>query len=75
MVLVRVRAEGESRAEVLRVCRYFPLPGGGRQPHHLYPGDHRQPRQDQAVLEILKDHGILEVVRTGALAIQRSKKD
>jgi acetolactate synthase I/III small subunit len=50
MAMVRVKAEDKSRAEVLRIadifrCRVVDVPGGGRQSQHLYPGDHRHPRE------------------------------
>ena len=47
MVLVTVKAEGQVPGRGAAHCRHLPLPGGGRQPQHLYPGDHRQPRQDR----------------------------
>ncbi len=75
MALVRVKAEDKSRAEVLRIadifrCRVVDVSG------HTYTleitGNHEK---IGAVLDLLKAHGILEVVRSGTLAIQRAKKD
>jgi acetolactate synthase-1/3 small subunit len=75
MALVRVKAEDRSRAEVLRIadifrCRVVDV---SATTYTLeITGNHEKIR---AVLDLLKNHGIQEIVRTGTLAIQRSKKD
>jgi acetolactate synthase-1/3 small subunit len=74
MVLVRVKAEDKSRAEVLRIadifrCRVVDV---SATTYTLeITGNHEKTK---AVLDLLKNHGIQEIVRTGTLAIQRSKK-
>ena len=75
MVLVRVKAEDKSRAEVLRIadifrCRVVDVSASTYTLE--ITGNHDKIK---AVLDLLKNHGIQEVVRTGTLAIQRSKKD
>jgi acetolactate synthase-1/3 small subunit len=75
MALVRVKAEDKSRAEVLRIadifrCRVVDV---SATTYTLeITGNHEKIR---AVLDLLKNHGIQEIVRTGTLAIQRSKKE
>ena len=75
MALVRVKAEDKSRAEVLRIadifrCRVVDVSSTSYTLE--ITGNHDKIK---AVLDLLKVHGIQEVVRTGTLAIQRSKKD
>ena len=75
MVLVRVKAEDKSRAEVLRIADIFRCRVVDVSPTTYtleITGNHEKTK---AVLDLLKNHGIQEVVRTGTLAIQRSKKD
>ncbi len=75
MALVRVKAEDRSRAEVLRIADIFRCRVVDVSPTSYtleVTGNHEK---IQAVLSLLKTHGIQEVVRTGTLAIQRSKKD
>ena len=75
MVLVRVKAEDRSRAEVLRIADIFRCRVVDVSPSTYtleITGNHEK---TNAVLELLKNHGIQEVVRTGTLAIQRSKKE
>jgi acetolactate synthase I/III small subunit len=75
MVLVRVKAEDKSRAEVLRIADIFRCRVVDVSPTTYtleITGNHEKTK---AVLDLLKNHGIQEIVRTGTLAIQRSKKD
>ena len=75
MVLVRVKAEDKSRAEILRIADIFRCRVVDVSPTTYtleITGNHEKTK---AVLDLLKNHGIQEVVRTGTLAIQRSKKD
>ena len=46
MVLVPGEGRGQVPGRGPAHCRHLPLPGGGRQPQHLHPGDHRQPRKN-----------------------------
>lgn len=74
MALVKVKAEDRSRAEVLRIADIFRCRVVDVSPNSYtleITGDNEK---IGAVLDLLKNHGIQEVVRTGALAIQRSKK-
>jgi acetolactate synthase-1/3 small subunit len=75
MVLVRVKAEDKSRAEVLRIadifrCRVIDV---SATTYTLEITGNRE--KIEAVLGLLKLHGIQEVVRSGTLAIQRSKRE
>jgi acetolactate synthase-1/3 small subunit len=75
MALVRVKAEDKSRAEVLRVADIFRCRVVDVSPHTYtleITGNHEK---IQAVLGLLKVHGVLEVVRSGTMAIQRAKKE
>ena len=75
MVLVRVKAEDKSRAEVLRIADIFRCRVVDVSPNTYsleITGNHEK---IGAVLSLLKNHGIVDEVRSGALAIQRPKKD
>jgi acetolactate synthase-1/3 small subunit len=75
MALVTVKAEDKSRAEVLRIADIFRCRVVDVSPHTYtleITGNHEK---IQAVLSLLKNHGVLDEVRTGTLAIQRPKKD
>ncbi len=75
MALATVKAEDKSRAEVLRVADIFRCRVVDVSPTTYtleITGTHEKL---EAVLGLLKHHGVIEVVRSGALAIQRPKKD
>lgn len=75
MALVKVKAEDRSRAEVLRIADIFRCRVVDVSPTSYtleVTGNHEKIK---AVLDLLKVQGIQEVVRTGTLAIQRSKKE
>ena len=75
MVLVTLKAEDKARAEVLRIADIFRCRVVDVSPSTYtleITGNHEKIR---AVLSLLKNHGILDEVRTGTLAIQRPKKD
>jgi acetolactate synthase I/III small subunit len=75
MALVTVKAEDKSRAEVLRIADIFRCRVVDVSPNTYtleITGNHEKL---QAVMSLLKNHGILDEVRSGALAIQRRKKD
>lgn len=75
MALVTVKAEGASRAEVLRLADIFRCRVVDVSPNTYsleITGNHSKL---QAVLENLKVHGILDIVQSGTMAIQRSKKE
>jgi len=75
MALVTVKAEDKSRAEVLRIADIFRCRVVDVSPNTYtleITGNHEK---IQAVLSLLKNHGIQDEVRTGTLAIQRPKKD
>jgi acetolactate synthase-1/3 small subunit len=75
MALVTVKAEGASRAEVLRLADIFRCRVVDVSPNTYsleITGNHTKL---QAVLENLKMHGILDIVQSGTMAIQRSKKE
>ena len=75
MALVTVKAEGASRAEVLRLADIFRCRVVDVSPNTYsleITGNHAKL---QAVLDNLKVHGILDIVQSGTMAIQRSKKE
>jgi acetolactate synthase-1/3 small subunit len=75
MVLVRVKAEDRSRPEVLRIADIFRCRVVDVSPNTYTLEITGNREKIQAVLGLLKVHGILDVARSGAIAIQRAKKD
>jgi acetolactate synthase-1/3 small subunit len=75
IVLVRIKAEDKSRAEVLRIADIFRCRVVDVSPITYTLEITGTREKTNAVLGLLKTHGIMEVVRSGALAIQRAKKD
>jgi len=75
MILVRVRAEATSRAEVLRILEIFRGRVVDVSPKSYTLEITGDEKKIQAVVELLTPFGILEIVRTGKVAIMRAKKD
>jgi acetolactate synthase-1/3 small subunit len=75
MALVTVKAEDKSRAEVLRIADIFRCRVVDVSPNSYTLEITGTTEKLNAVLGLLKTTGIQEVVRTGSLAIQRTKKD
>ncbi|OAQ20206.1 acetolactate synthase small subunit [Thermosulfurimonas dismutans] len=74
MALIKVRAEKETRAEVLRMCDIFRCKVVDVSPK-TYTIEVTGPQSKlQAVIELLKPIGIKEIVRTGVIAMKREKK-
>ncbi len=74
MALIKVRAEKETRAEVLRMCDIFRCKVVDVSPR-TYTIEVTGPESKiEAVIELLKPIGIKELVRTGLIAMKREKK-
>ena len=74
MVLIRVKAESHTRAEVLRVIDIFRGKVVDVSPKS-YAVELTGPQSKiKAVIDILKPIGIQEIVRTGTIAMARAKK-
>ena len=74
MVLIRVKAEAHTRAEVLRVIDIFRGKVVDVGPKSYVVEVTGSNTKIQAVIDILKPIGIQEIVRTGAIAMTRAKK-
>jgi acetolactate synthase-1/3 small subunit len=74
MVLIRVKAESNTRAEVLRIIDIFRGKVVDVSPKS-YAVEMTGPHSKiKAVIDILKPIGIQEIVRTGTIAMARAKK-
>jgi len=74
MVLIRVKAEAHTRAEVLRIIDIFRGKVVDVGPKSYVVEMTGNKNKIQAVIDILRPLGIQEIVRTGAIAITRAKK-
>lgn len=74
MVLIRVKAEAHTRAEVLRVIDIFRGKVVDVSPKSYAVEITGTASKIQAVIDILKPIGIQEIVRTGTIAMTRAKK-
>ena len=72
MVLVRVSAEGEKRAEVLRIVEIFRGKVVDVSPNSYIIELTGDESKTSAVLDLLKPIGIKDIVRTGKVAMARS---
>ncbi len=74
MILIRVKAEAQTRAEVLRVIDIFRGKVVDVSPKS-YAVELTGPQSKiKAVIDILRPIGIKEIVRTGTIAMARAKK-
>ncbi|MBW1670538.1 MAG: acetolactate synthase small subunit [Deltaproteobacteria bacterium] len=74
MSLIKVRAEEQSRAEILRICDIFRCKVVDVSPKS-YTLEVTGPESKlKAVIELLRPIGIKEIIRTGNIAIMREKK-
>jgi acetolactate synthase I/III small subunit len=74
MVLVKVTAEDENRAEVLRIVDIFRAKIIDVTPKSYTVEATGNPAKMDALLELLRPLGLKELVRTGAVAIGRGAK-
>lgn len=74
MVLIRVKAEAHTRAEVLRVIDIFRGKVVDVSPKSYAVEITGPASKIKAVIDILKPIGIQEIVRTGTIAMARAKK-
>lgn len=74
MVLIRVKAEAATRAEVLRVIDIFRGKVVDVGPRSYVVEVTGNANKIQAVVDILRPIGIQEIVRTGIIAMTRAKK-
>lgn len=74
MVLIKVNAEASSRAEVLRILEIFRGRVVDVAPKSYTLEITGDEKKIQALIELLTPFGILEIVRTGKVAIMRAKK-
>ncbi len=75
MALITVTAEAASRAEVLRIVEIFRGRVVDVSPKSFTLEITGDEKKIQAVIELLVPFGIVEIVRTGKVAIARGKKD
>ncbi|PIU32391.1 MAG: acetolactate synthase small subunit, partial [Syntrophobacteraceae bacterium CG07_land_8_20_14_0_80_61_8] len=74
MVLIKVRAEPETRAEVLRIVDIFRAKVVDIGAHFYTIEVTGDEGKIAAILELLGQIGVAEVARTGKVALPRSKK-
>jgi acetolactate synthase I/III small subunit len=74
MALIKVRAEPETRAEVLRITDIFRGKVVDVSPHFYTIEVTGEEGKIIAILDLLKQFGITELARTGKAALARSKK-
>ncbi len=74
MALIKLRAEEESRAEILRICDIFRCKVVDVSPKS-YTLEVTGPESKlKAVIELLRPIGIKEITKTGTIAMMREKK-
>jgi acetolactate synthase I/III small subunit len=74
MALIKVRAEAQTRAEVLRIVDIFRAKVVDVSPHFYTIEVTGNESKISAVIELLGQMGIVEIARTGKAAMARSKK-
>ena len=74
MALIKVRAEQQTRAEVLRISDIFRAKIVDVSPHFYTLEVTGNDSKIGAIMELLSQIGIVEVARTGKAALARSKK-
>jgi acetolactate synthase I/III small subunit len=74
LMLVKVRADGESRARILEICDVFRVRVLDVTHRTLTIEGTGTPDKLEALLELLRDFGIVELSRTGRVALARGDR-
>jgi acetolactate synthase I/III small subunit len=74
LMLVKVRAEGEQRARVLEFCDVFRVRVSDATHHALTIEATGSPDKLNALLDLLTDFGVVELARTGRIALTRGDR-
>ncbi len=74
LMLVKVRAEGESRARILEICDVFRVRVLDVTHRTLTIEGTGTPDKLEALLELLHDFGVVELSRTGRIALARGDR-
>jgi|YelNatPaOPRAMG01_1025707.scaffolds.fasta_scaffold133406_1 acetolactate synthase-1/3 small subunit len=75
MALIKVRAEAQSRAEILRIVDIFRCKVVDVSPQFYTIEVTGNESKIKAILDLLSHLGIKEIARTGTIAMARSKKE
>jgi acetolactate synthase-1/3 small subunit len=75
MALIKVRAEAQTRAEILRIVDIFRCKVVDVSPQFYTIEATGNDSKITAILDLLNHLGIKEIARTGAIAMARSKKE
>lgn len=74
LMLVKVRADGEARARILEICQVFRVRVLDVTHRTLSIEATGTPEKLEALVELLRDHGIVELARTGRIALARGDR-
>jgi acetolactate synthase I/III small subunit len=74
LMLVKVRAEGESRARVLEICEVFRVRVADITHQTLIVEGVGTPEKMASLLELLDEFGVVELARTGRVALGRGDR-
>jgi acetolactate synthase-1/3 small subunit len=74
LMLVKVRAEGEDRARVLEICNVFRARVLDVTHRSVIVEGTGAPEKLEAFLELLQDFGVMELSRTGRIALARGAR-
>ena len=74
LALVKVRAEGEARARILEICDVFRVSVADITHHTVTIEASASPKKLEAFIDLLEDFGIVELARTGRVALGRGDR-
>lgn len=74
LALIKVRADGDSRARIMEICEVFRVRVLDVTHRTLLIEGTGTPEKLEALLELLRDFGIVEVSRTGRIALARGDR-
>jgi acetolactate synthase-1/3 small subunit len=74
LALVKVKAEGEARARIMEICDVFRVSVADITHRTLTIEASASPKKLEAFIDLLRDFGIVELVRTGRVALGRGDR-
>jgi acetolactate synthase-1/3 small subunit len=74
LALVKVKAEGEARARIMEICDVFRVSVADITHRTLTIEASASPKKLEAFIDLLGDFGIVELVRTGRVALGRGDR-